>query len=125
MPSVAVSAVNDMVVFCVVIELMERCRTPPRCRSPSITRRSNEPRKHWLHFLYSVLTVHMQPVIASITLQLGTLTTLSKLYKHVCAIVTCIGTHLCPHPTTFCPHAHLSLQQSFHLRSVPIHSYSY
>ena len=24
-------------------ELMEKCRTPPRCRSPSMPRRSNEP----------------------------------------------------------------------------------
>jgi len=32
-------------------ELMERCRTPPRCRSPSITRRSNEPRKHHVYSL--------------------------------------------------------------------------
>lgn len=26
-------------------ELMEKCRTPPRCRSPSMPRRSNEPSK--------------------------------------------------------------------------------
>ena len=28
-------------------ELMEKCRTPPRCRSPSMPRRSNEPSEHF------------------------------------------------------------------------------
>ena len=28
------------------LELSDRCRTPPRCRSPSMQRKSHEPRKH-------------------------------------------------------------------------------
>jgi len=55
-------------------ELMERCRTPPRCRSPSVTRRSNEPRKDCVDVhclvdvvIYTVLyTVYVALQLASV-----------------------------------------------------------
>jgi len=50
-------------------ELMERCRTPPRCRSPSITRRSNEPRQYY-HILLSLSLVIADLFCFSVTLHL-------------------------------------------------------
>ena len=54
-----------------VVELMEKCRTPPRCRSPSMPRKSNEPSKSW----YLMIMVNVDYTI---------LVYMSLFFPHVC-----------------------------------------